>query len=288
LSGLKRAACYKKSRHSEEWQLSHFLPGLFKKNPELFMSPLVEQTFEPKPIQLTLCAKETTLLKNWRTIQQLLEAPHKNTLNLHTLEETYGLPFDQALRCLEERLLIAGMQTRNKSGRHCTAKLRFPVAPRLHNDIAMAERLFAGWGVLDRVTKSAVLKSVDYVINHYSINRSDIRCKNMQELKQLITTLQNLGVKPGEIRILLYPGLREHETLLERRLEIAKKIGIELQQILPRGENGRQWRQNLHDAYGLQVIQVSGRNKKGSLQIKASYGFRYGIYLIAITKQLWA
>jgi hypothetical protein len=286
LSGLKRAACYKTRRQSEVWQLSHFIPGLFKKNPGLFINPLVEQTFEPNPIKLTLRDKNTTLLNNWKTIQQLLEAPYKNTLDLQTLEETYGLPFDLALSCLEERLNIAGMQTRNKSGQHCTSKLHFPIAPRLHNDIAMAERIFALWDSLDNITRTAVLESVDYVINHYSINRSDIRCKDLQTAKQLITTLQILGVKPVEIRIRLYPGMRECEAPLQRKLEIAEILGIELQQILLRRENGRQWRQNIHDAFGLQVIQVSGKDKKGRLQIKASYGFRYGIYLIAITKQL--
>lgn len=286
LSGLKRAACYKTRRQNEVWQLSHFLPGIFKRNPAALVSPLAEQTFEPKPIQLALHDKDTTLLTNWRTIQQLLEAPRKNTLNLLTLEETYGFTFDQAISCLEERLNIAGMQTRNKSGQHCTSRLRFPIAPRQHNDIAIAERIFTRWDRLDCTARTVVLESVEYFINHYSINRSDIRCKDLKTVKKLIRTLQMLGVMPGEILIRLYPGIRECETPLQRTIKIAETLGIELQQILLKSEKGRQWRQNLHDAYGLQVTQIAGKDRKGRLQIKASYGFRYGMYLIAITKQL--
>ena len=323
ITGLSRSQIWhdRKSLDKTTWTVNSHLPSLRRQWATCLSDPLSRKAkgYDTALLDDTLFSGKKYQVESsspdWRVYQRIMNVCQRYPHRILDQAETYGFTEIQIKAWLGEAAAIAGMQTVYGVPRHrrgderigieshtqgdcqlsgaASAAGRFPLTPRLRQDLSLVDQIFRRYQNIDQSERAIIDFGVDFFLRHFSASKRGIRCYRFCQARRYLEFLTLLDVPQAFVRVeVLPPKDMANSEVPDLVLQWSNTLRLTLDQfrVIKKYDHGRR-------DTGSVLIQVAGTEEILLLSAKAaikkikqmyraqdSYGFRYALYLIAIVR----
>lgn len=301
---------------TELWSIHPYLRPMRRKWAQVLVEPLaasvsdIDTTPLPDVRSHEAYSEEQQGIRDWRIVQRVLVTCQIYPHRIREQADSWDIGYGEISSWLARAASIGNMATKAGYRRHLGEYVRnvpilgvgevseqsvpFPRPPRDGRDIALVDRIFSRLAAVAADSRASLLAGVEFFLHHYLVFRGGVRVWQRCQALRYIEFLSLIGVTREYVRLMLYAsqgaGEEERERLLSWWAD-SLGIGREYCGIAGNGDVGRCGAGSIvikvvaYDSP--RVLQTSfkkwsERNKVIYLVPKASPGFRYAMYQVAI------
>jgi len=285
ITGLKEHNVYYKKRTAKvnKFQMGLYLDKLVVPNRLKTQQTLNNPSFKPVP-DVPVAVPEAALA-SWKKVFTVIRQRQIGRIPFSTLAERSGFSEDMIRGWYANLELIAAMKTARGKYRHINSatcrkneQFHFPQQLRLRVDEILANSVLTSFESSQGKSRGIILKGVRYFLSHFTAAKGAVRSRSVKELKQYLGVIRLLGILPHQIHVswLVARGTKA-SSLDQHKQQLAVKVNLPCESIsILKGEI------NITSKNGYFQTQVVNAEPDGSGKLKANYGFRFAMYLIAI------
>jgi len=284
ITGLKEHIVYyeKRAAKADKCQMGIYLGRLVV--PDRLMPQHNLHTPSLKPVPDESFTGPETCLPLWTRVFAIIRQRQIGRIPFSALAERSGFSEDEIRGWYANLEIIADMKTGRGKYRHINSAtsdnnklFHFPQQTRLREDKILSDSILATFESSRGKTRKKILEAARYFINHFTAAKGAVRCQSIMELKKYLDYIRFLGILPDQIHVSRLPARDTRVSSLDQHQQLAIKLNLPSESIsILKVENGNTYINGYFQA------QVVNAEPDGSGKVKANYGFRFAMYLIAI------
>ncbi len=284
ITGLKQHIIYydKRGAKAEKWQM-----GLFLERLDIPDRLKLQQTLHPpslKPVPESPVVGPDADLPLWTRIFAIIRERQIGRIPFSALAERRGFSEEQIRVWYANLEQLAGMKTGKGKYSHINSatsknnkQFHFPQQVRLREDSILADSILTFFESSHGRTRGKLLKGVRYFISHFTAARSAVRCQATKDVKEYLRFLQLMQIPTQQIHISRVQSRSSKLSPSTEKQQLAFKFGLPESSVTVFDHT-----KAVTYKQGFYQIQVMNKQADVSGTIKANYGFRFAMYMIAI------
>jgi hypothetical protein len=241
-----------------------------------------------KPVPEAAISHPDTGLPMWQRVFAVIRERQIGHYTFSALSKRSGFDESEIKIWCSNLEQLADLKTRKGKPRHitkgtlsnCNEKNRqfhFPQSLRLHEDRIMADSILTHYEASRGKKRQKLIQGAWYFCKHFTAVKSAVRCQVTTEVKEHLRFLQLLQIPPQQIHISRVQSRSAKRSPSDEKQQLALKFGLPESSFLVRNHTVAATYKK-----GYFQIQVMNSQPDPRGAIKANYGFRFAMYLIAI------
>jgi integrase len=224
----------------------------------------------------------------WRRVFSVIRERQIGQLSFDVLATRSGFSEDKIKAWCSNAQLLAAMKTKRGKSRHVNGvtykgnpAFNFPQILRLKEDRVIADIVLTSFASSRGRKKTAIIESVREFISTYSVIDGGFSCLTPRLVKKQIQFITSLNVPINQVLVHKIQPKSSKISIAAEQNKLAGILGVPKSSVAVRGlYNGETSRT------GIYYVQVKNAHVDGGCKLKANYGFRYAMYMIAIMEGL--
>lgn len=277
LTGLSRAMIYKIKNKRNDWYSSYFLKGKVISRSNFMQLTKNAKCSEPDLTPLI----QQKMPAHWpmEIIQAVLYGSQVEGMTAAQLSKRYGVPLENCTTWINNAYGLKNRTTtiRKKKMRHCnSAQVVFPHAPREKEELTLASLVYLRLANKFVEGHDEARFQVYKFLQKYDVLHGGMRIVEPGDAREYLEMVRLAGVPQRQLLIRHMPSVRhknEDEQKASSRMWWANQLKIPVNQFIDNEQNNLGGGEN-----GSILIQICASEKRR----RASYGFRYAMYMLAI------
>lgn len=288
VTGLPQHQLYydKSSRNIESWQMSLVIdrlpvPDKFKPDYVMIKSPT-------KPVPEAATSHPDAGRPMWQRVFAVIRERQIGHYTFSALSKRSGFDESEIKIWCSNLELLANLKTSKGKLRHITKgtlsnceeknrQFHFPQSIRLQEDRIMAEPILTHYEASRGKKRQKIIQGALYFCKHFTAAKSAVRCQAIIDVKEYLSFLQLLQILPQHIHISRVQSRSAKRFPSDEKQQLALKFGLPESSITVLDHTVAATYKK-----GFFKIQVMNSKPDPHGAMKANYGFRFAMYLIAI------